>query len=565
MTEIIVVEDEHISTAEVQLKHRNVHLDGIPPSDTLADLSDNRNLQRPRRTPLPKIQLSILLFIQLAEPVTCTVIYPFVNQLVRQTGITGGDERKTGYFAGLIESLFYATEAATVLQWGRISDRVGRRPILLVGLFGLMLSTLSFGVSKSYWQLILSRCAEGALNGNVGVTKSMMAEITDPSNLAQGFAFLPMVWATGQTLGPIVGGMLSLPASRWPEAFARVPFFTKYPYFLPCLVVACVCAAAFLLVLVGLEETLPRAMIRQKRNHDSQGTVAKDLVENNSQYFPPTSEARTGFPDSTLPPNEIVADHSGFTEKKGCFVTGAPTNRTADSHSPPSLRSLLNRRVLVPIMNYAFLAFIDQCMTVLQPLMYSTSIPLGGLSFSSFTIGAVMGVWGVINGFVQIFAFPVLLRIVGPRKMYMTAFASYLVCIGAYPLMSFLAKQAGRVDAKVWIVLVVQLSAYVIAYLAYGCVFIYISQSAPSREALGATNGIAQTTASTMRALAPSTASSLFSLSLEQNLAGGTAVYWILWAVIIVGLCSATQLPPRLLAEESTESIQRTGDTVDNP
>lgn len=53
-------------------------------------------------TPLPKLQLFILLYLQLAEPITSTVIYPFVNQLVRETGITGGDERKTGYFAGLI-------------------------------------------------------------------------------------------------------------------------------------------------------------------------------------------------------------------------------------------------------------------------------------------------------------------------------------------------------------------------------------------------------------------------------------------------------------------------------
>ncbi|KAJ3003951.1 hypothetical protein NUW54_g5042 [Trametes sanguinea] len=55
-----------------------------------------------KETPLPKLQLFILLYLQLAEPITSTVIYPFVNQLVRETGITHGDERKTGYFAGLI-------------------------------------------------------------------------------------------------------------------------------------------------------------------------------------------------------------------------------------------------------------------------------------------------------------------------------------------------------------------------------------------------------------------------------------------------------------------------------
>lgn len=67
---------------------------------------DETQEERPAaETPLPKLQLFILLYIQLAEPITSTVIYPFVNQLVRKTGITGGDEDKTGYFAGLIVSI----------------------------------------------------------------------------------------------------------------------------------------------------------------------------------------------------------------------------------------------------------------------------------------------------------------------------------------------------------------------------------------------------------------------------------------------------------------------------
>jgi hypothetical protein len=53
-------------------------------------------------TPLPKFQIFIVLLIQFAEPLTGLVIYPFVNQFVRETGITNGDERKTGYYAGII-------------------------------------------------------------------------------------------------------------------------------------------------------------------------------------------------------------------------------------------------------------------------------------------------------------------------------------------------------------------------------------------------------------------------------------------------------------------------------
>jgi hypothetical protein len=61
---------------------------------------DTTQLEKP--TPLPKFQIFIVLLIQFAEPITALVIYPFVNQFVRETGITNGDERKTGYYAGII-------------------------------------------------------------------------------------------------------------------------------------------------------------------------------------------------------------------------------------------------------------------------------------------------------------------------------------------------------------------------------------------------------------------------------------------------------------------------------
>ena len=89
------------------------------------------------------------------------------------------------------------------MQWGRASDRIGRKPVFLGGLLGLTLSMIGFGLSRQYWALILARCAEGALNGNIGVSKSMMAEITDHTNRARGFAFLPMIWALGSTFGSV--------------------------------------------------------------------------------------------------------------------------------------------------------------------------------------------------------------------------------------------------------------------------------------------------------------------------------------------------------------------------
>lgn len=87
------------------------------------------------------------------------------------------------------------------MHWGRASDAIGRRPILLGGVLGLAISMLGFGLSKQYWMLILNRCMQGIFNGNIGVMKSVMGEITDSTNAAQAFLFLPIAWSIGSALG----------------------------------------------------------------------------------------------------------------------------------------------------------------------------------------------------------------------------------------------------------------------------------------------------------------------------------------------------------------------------
>jgi MFS family permease len=52
-------------------------------------------------------------------------------------------------------SLFFATQALTVLHWSRISDHIGRKPVILTGLFGLSISMYCFGLSRTFWGLVL--------------------------------------------------------------------------------------------------------------------------------------------------------------------------------------------------------------------------------------------------------------------------------------------------------------------------------------------------------------------------------------------------------------------------
>ncbi|OJA19926.1 hypothetical protein AZE42_03758 [Rhizopogon vesiculosus] len=123
-------------------------------------------------TPLPWRQFSIILSLQVLEPMTSQVISPFAPQLIRDIGVTNGEEARVGFYVGLLvcnattclinsnalsnqQSLFFATEAFTTFHWSRLSDLVGRRPILLIGLSGISISMYSFGLSRTFWSVIL--------------------------------------------------------------------------------------------------------------------------------------------------------------------------------------------------------------------------------------------------------------------------------------------------------------------------------------------------------------------------------------------------------------------------
>jgi hypothetical protein len=88
-----------------------------------------------------------------------------------------GDETDASFYAGLLVSAYAVAEAMTAMGWGALSDRYGRKPIVLIGLGGVAISSLVFGLAKSYWVALLARFIGGALNGNVAVMQTMVAEM----------------------------------------------------------------------------------------------------------------------------------------------------------------------------------------------------------------------------------------------------------------------------------------------------------------------------------------------------------------------------------------------------
>jgi len=464
-----------------------------------------------KSTPLPWFQFSITLFLQLAEPLTSQVIYPFMPELIRDLGVTHGNESQVGYYVGMMQSIFFLTQACTVLHWSSISDRVGRKPVILTGLFGLSVSMYCFGLSRTFWGLVLSRSLNGALNGNIGVIKSMMADLTDETNISKAYAYMPIAWSTGGTLGPIIGGSLSRPAEIFPRLFGDNDFLKKYPYFLPCAVPATFSVIAWLVTFFFLEETAPSPISL-------------------SELF----NIRKGNPNLALQ-NVVGSQNLSVTETP--VATGKDRNE-----SPVPFRELFTRRVIVAAANYAFLSLVDIAFRAIQPLFLSTPIHLGGLGLPPSTIGKILAVFGVLNGMFQVFFFASIHDRWGSKKIFTAGIASALPVFACFPAINYLARISGYSNA-LWALVGFQIVMSIGLSLSYGAIFIFISAASPNRASLGATNGLSQTTVSLMRAIGPAMANSLFSFSIEKGFLGGHLVYYLLLILVCIALGVASLLP----------------------
>ncbi|KAG1751151.1 major facilitator superfamily domain-containing protein [Suillus lakei] len=452
-------------------------------------------------TPLPQFQTGILMMLELAETTASMSIYPYINQLIRETDITGGDDAAVGYYVGVIDSLFYLAQALTVLSWSRLSDRIGRKPVLLVGLSGACISMICFGLSTTFWSLVISRCMWGVLNGNIGVMKTVMGELTDSTNMAQGFALIPIIWSFGSFVGPLMGGMLARPQDRWPRLFTN-PLWGKYPYFLPCVVSACLLLLAFVMLLRFLEETLSTK--RRPKLTSTTPSVFRGVDSGDQEAFMQQSMANT------------------------------------------PLWSLLTPVIVIPIANYAMLSFLDTSFRALIPLFLSTPTYLGGMGLGPSSIGLWLAFCGIVDGVFQALFFAKIVDWVGPKRLFCVSASCFAPLMVVFPIMSWLVRTRGTVDHAIVYALLGQLVLTITWDMAFATALMFVTASAPTKNVLGVVNGLSQSSGSTARALGPALTTSLFAFSKKHNLLNGNAVYVVL--IILSGVLRwlGSQLPDEI-------------------
>ncbi len=108
---------------------------------------------------------------------------------------------------GIVVASFSLMQFLLAPWWGRLSDRVGRRPVILIGLVGSSLSYLLFAVAGSFWILLLSRVLAGGMGATVNVAQAYLADITPIEGRSRAMGLIGAAFGLGFVLGPAIAGL----------------------------------------------------------------------------------------------------------------------------------------------------------------------------------------------------------------------------------------------------------------------------------------------------------------------------------------------------------------------
>ena len=161
----------------------------------------------PRRTTL------VLFSVVLLDLIAFGIVMPILPSYGARYGASDA-------LVGVLVSSTPAMQLLFAPLWGRWSDRVGRRPVLLLSLAGSALSYVLFAAAGSFAALLLSRIAAGALDATVNVSQAFLADRTRPEERARAMGFIGAAFGLGFIIGPAVAGIASLFGDRLPGIIA---------------------------------------------------------------------------------------------------------------------------------------------------------------------------------------------------------------------------------------------------------------------------------------------------------------------------------------------------------
>lgn len=543
---------------------------------------------RPRDA-FPTYQLTILAICRFSEPIAFNSILAYTYIMVQDLN---GTDVNASFYAGLLVSGYAVAEALTSMMWGAISDRYGRKPVVLFGLCGVALSSLLFGLAGKYWVALLARFVGGALNGNVSVMQTMVAEMVmhTPEYEPKAYAVQPFVWILGSIIGSAMGGFLAQPAKFYPDIFPEDGLFGRFPYLLPNLVAVAVIVLAVIQGMLFLEETNPRFKKDGTLHSHSLGGGYESHREGEDDETSPLMRTASHpksiaesirqdgpfFGEEGLP----TATDQRFDLRRNSFGTmhsisvGRPDLQRDPQHArsrpqeplePPNHKAL-NFAVVMFIIALVIAAFHQMAFGAILPIYlldspsynastvaattYRPHLDLtGGMGFSLHDVGGYLAINGFIALFCQGVIFPIFVERVGVWLSFLLPTLIYPICYVVMPFLSLL-HGGGSSDAESWHLpaglYATMFLQNLLGIIATPCALILLKNATPSPLVLGRVNGLAMSAVCFSRTVSSPLVGVVYDL-------GGSAAAW--GSCAVVALLGAAQLwwVPRAVSESERE------------
>ena len=398
-----------------------------PPSSSGSRQHGRRNSTNSNRakTPLPKKQLAMLAVIALCEQTALNSISPYLPQMA--STFPEVDAGEVGLYVGLIASAFALAQFTTNFFWGWLSDRIGRKPVVLTGTLLTAVGFIMFGFCRTLWQAVLVQVFMGLVNGNQGIISTCLGEITDRSNQSRAFVYLPVIYGLGGITGPVLGGVL--------VAKGTVPTKKKpYPFLPPNLLSAGILMLDLALSMVFLEESLEEAK--------SLPPLGKRMSNLFSWAWQFASSSRPtylkGKDDSPLlqngEPAAVSEDDDSNADEHNDIPKLLPRNSTK-----LSTRVIFCRDTICILGSFMIFQISNISYNSLYPIFSATEPPIGR-SLSPEEIGVTIGFAGAVTIIFQIGLFGRLREKMGNR-------ITYRVCMFAMVVAYLLTPWVGYKDA----------------------------------------------------------------------------------------------------------------------
>jgi len=521
----------------------------------------------------PTVALGLVAIAMFTNAFSLTVLFPFIGVMVQQLGLTD-DPRElgewschprlapackcdplwcfAGFYAGYIGAAFMVGRLCTSYLWGLYSDRYGRRPVMLVGMAGMVVFGVGFGLSFNFAWAIAMRVLTGVFNGIVGTAKTMVSELCPEAHQARGMSVITATWGLGLVIGPAVGGLLAFPADTMPSIFPPGGVWSDFPFFLPMLLSSIVAAVGLVPATLYLPETLPEKVLLQHAGEcgsprfmcsllqcsaaSSRGAVlldeggqdgvlltAKDLdqglemtavapnMDNELKWSAGCDADDTEGSDAA---RAQPADYSGLPE------TGGPASEGADqtahkTDTPPKQKGLLrNPTVMLTVCMYAVWSMGNIMMNEVLPIWGLAPRGVGGLDITTAEIGAIMASIGVFLVLFQTFAYHrIAACFAGPVHMFRAAAVVWIATVLFMPT-------AGQVQgkwARIGVTAAFNCLRSALGTAAFTSIFMMVNNSAPS-EQRGSVNGLSMVVGSIGKAVGPALGANLFAWSVTSGL-----------------------------------------------